>query len=96
MFEDSSRVADLFEDGQDESLGTAPRGSVAALKHQMAQDSEQRIFLPRGSAETRFAPPQYFYLASKSGVMPSWAIGLHHSAHFPPTCEHALGSTDRA
>ena len=34
----------------------------------------QRILLPWGSAETRFAPRQCYYLASKSGVVPSWAI----------------------
>lgn len=34
----------------------------------------QKIFLPWRSNEPRFAPRQYYYAASKSGVMPSWAI----------------------
>jgi hypothetical protein len=34
----------------------------------------QKVFLPRGSGESRFAPPQYYYLASRSGVIPNWAI----------------------
>ena len=81
MFEDNSRVAALWEDEHGESVASAPRDLVAAITHQAAQDSDRRIFLPRGSAETRFAPPQYYYLASKSGVMPSWAIPPHHCAH---------------
>jgi hypothetical protein len=34
-------------------------------------ESSHRIILPRRSGESRFAPPQYWYAASKSGVMPS-------------------------
>ena len=30
-----------------------------------------RTFLPRRSAEPRFAPRQYFYPASKTGVVPA-------------------------
>jgi len=77
MFEDNSRVGALCEDAQGDSIASGP-SDMAAMKH---HDCEQRIFLPRGSAETRFAPPQYYYLASKSGAMPSWAVAVHHSAH---------------
>jgi len=41
---------------------------------QMGDNTEQRIFLPQPSAQSRFAPPQYYYPASKSGAVPSWAI----------------------
>jgi hypothetical protein len=34
-------------------------------------ESGHRIILPRRSGESRLAPPQYWYAASKSGVMPS-------------------------
>jgi hypothetical protein len=30
-----------------------------------------RILLPRRPGESKFAPPQYYYSASRSGVMPS-------------------------
>jgi hypothetical protein len=29
-------------------------------------------YLPRRSGESRFAPAQYYYAASKTGVIPSW------------------------
>jgi hypothetical protein len=32
----------------------------------------QRIYLPRGSAQSRFEPRSYYYPASDSGVVPSW------------------------
>ena len=38
------------------------------------ESSGQKIFLPKRPSEPRFAPRQYYYVASKSGVMPSWAI----------------------
>jgi hypothetical protein len=34
----------------------------------------QKIFLPRGSGQSRFEPQPYYYLASQSGAMPSWVI----------------------
>jgi hypothetical protein len=36
--------------------------------------SSKRILLPRGSAQSRFAPPAYYYIASESGLTPSWVI----------------------
>jgi hypothetical protein len=36
-------------------------------------ESSHRIILPRRSGESRFAPRQYCYPASKSGVVPSFA-----------------------
>jgi hypothetical protein len=31
-------------------------------------------YLPRRSGESRFAPAQYYYEASKTGAVPSWRI----------------------
>jgi hypothetical protein len=35
-----------------------------------------RTFLPRRSGEPRFAPRQFFYQASKTGVVPSWRFAM--------------------
>jgi hypothetical protein len=37
-------------------------------------ESSHRIILPRRSGESRFAPRQYWYPASKSGVVPSLSL----------------------
>jgi hypothetical protein len=34
-----------------------------------------KILLPRRPSEFRFAPPQYYYPASRTGVMPCWGAG---------------------
>jgi hypothetical protein len=41
---------------------------------QMGDDTEQKIFLQQQSGQSRFAPPQYYYPASRSGAVPSWAV----------------------
>ena len=42
---------------------------------QMGDNAEQMVFLPQQSqSQSRLAPPQYYYLASKSGAVPSWAV----------------------
>jgi hypothetical protein len=33
--------------------------------------------LPRGSGEPLYAPPAYYYAASRSGVVPSWIVSAH-------------------
>jgi hypothetical protein len=38
------------------------------------ESSGHKIFLARRPNEPRFAPQQYYYAASKSGAVPSWAI----------------------
>jgi hypothetical protein len=58
-------------------FGVADSEGERAIANMMAQTEEsagQMIFLPSRSNEPRFAPQQYYYAASKSGVMPSWAI----------------------
>jgi hypothetical protein len=44
-----------------------------------AESTNQKILLPRQTGELRFSPQQYYYGASKSGVVPSWATsaGVH-------------------
>jgi hypothetical protein len=39
-----------------------------------AQDRPHKIFLPRRSGDSRFGPRQYYYPASRTGVVPSWAV----------------------
>ena len=47
---------------------------IANMMPQTEESTGQKIFLPSRSNEPRFAPQQYYYSASKSGVVPSWAI----------------------
>jgi len=48
--------------------------TIADLMPRTEESVGQKIFLPWRSNEPRFAPKQYYYGASKSGVMPSRAI----------------------
>jgi hypothetical protein len=48
--------------------------AIVDLMPRAEESVGQKIFLPWRSNEPRFAPRQYYYAASKSGVMPSWAI----------------------
>jgi hypothetical protein len=71
MFEETGRISKDPIEVWDENTGEAEAMDPGAP---INDTSPQKIFLPRGSAETRFAPRQYYYLASKSGVVPSWAV----------------------
>ncbi len=42
----------------------------------VAKPTGQKIFLPWRPNESRFAPQQYYYAASKSGVVPSRVISV--------------------
>jgi hypothetical protein len=58
-------------------FGLADSESAPALpstKPRTDESAGQKIFLPWRSNEPRFAPQQYYCAASKSGVVPSWAI----------------------
>jgi hypothetical protein len=73
MFEETSRLSQNIAEAWDaEECGNQNAASPASGP--AADASRQRIYLPRGSAETRFAPRQYYYLASEGGVVPRWAI----------------------
>ena len=51
-----------------QAQGQAGGSPVAAT---IAVETGHRIILPRRSGESRFAPRQYCYAASRSGVLPS-------------------------
>ena len=73
MFEETSRLSRNIAEAWDaEERGN--QNTAAPASGPTLEASRQRIYLPRGSAETRFAPRQYYYLASESGVVPRWAV----------------------
>ena len=64
------------------SVHAAPANAAEAVaSFAGAQETSRKEFLPRRSGESRFAPPQYFYPASKSGGLPVAA----NSSTLPPT-----------
>lgn len=65
MFDVSRSFPDQARDAPQQSR------NVAGL---MPPLSDQKIYLPRGSAQSRFEPPSYYYEASDSGVLPRWAV----------------------
>jgi len=46
------------------------------LIERLADAEGQRIYLPRGSAQSGYEPRSYYYPASDSGVVPSWVGDL--------------------
>ena len=69
---DVTQSTDHADDQVDDALGPEPiSGSVL---QQLADAEGQRNYLPRGSAQSRCQPASYYYLASDSGAVPSWAI----------------------
>jgi len=46
----------------------------AIMMPRTADSTIRKIFLPRRRGEPRFGPQQYYYAASKTGVVPSWAV----------------------
>jgi hypothetical protein len=48
--------------------------TIASIMPRTEESTCQKIFLPWRPNEPRFAPQQYCYAASKSGVVPSWVI----------------------
>jgi hypothetical protein len=53
-----------------ECHGTAGRRSTDVVR-KSAENGPCKILLPRRPGEPKFAPTQYYYPASRSGVMPS-------------------------
>jgi hypothetical protein len=51
----------------------APQNHAAALQQEIEPGTlaMQKEFLPHRSGESRLAPPQYVYSASRSGVVPA-------------------------
>jgi hypothetical protein len=48
--------------------------TIADIMPRTEENAGQKIFIPWRPNESRFAPQQYYYPASKSGVVPSWVI----------------------
>jgi len=61
-------MLEILTESGTEAHGQAAHSPVAA---KIAVEHSHRIILPRRSGESRFAPRQYCYAASKSGVVPS-------------------------
>jgi hypothetical protein len=66
--ENSSMNVGATTDGSNhrESTAAAISGTIGRTA-----DAPRKIVLPHRPGESRFAPPQYYYPASRSGVMPS-------------------------
>jgi hypothetical protein len=59
---------------EDQAEGRAQAGAGGNLLQRLADADGQRIYLPRGSAQSRCEPQSYYYLASDSGAVPSWVV----------------------
>jgi hypothetical protein len=55
-----------------ETDDNAAQPGGGTLLERLADVEGQRIYLPRGSAQSRFEPRSYYYPASDSGAVPSW------------------------
>jgi hypothetical protein len=65
MFDVSKRIPTNDTDDN----AAQPGGGT--LLEQLADAKGQRIYLPRGSAQSRFEPRSYYYSASDRGAVPS-------------------------
>lgn len=54
----------------DSKLAASENGRDACLESTFATALPQKIFLPKRPGEPPFAPQQYYYPASKSGIFP--------------------------
>jgi hypothetical protein len=52
-------------------FGPEQRGNADVAATTAANGHRKMILLPRRPGQSKFAPPQYYYPASRSGVMPS-------------------------
>ena len=62
---------------EDQAEGCAQAGAKPIggnLLQRLADAEGQRIYLPRGSGQSRCEPQSYYYLASDSGAVPSWVV----------------------
>jgi hypothetical protein len=74
MFDLSDQRYPGFAESPDDAYEGHCRIDIPRAAGQRADNANQKIFLPPGSSQSRFAPPSYYYLASKSGGTPSWVI----------------------
>ena len=54
-----------------DDLDLMAKPSPESTASQITNGGPCKILLPRRSGESRFGPPQYYYPASRTGVMPS-------------------------
>jgi len=80
MFEVSTQLYPAFAESTEEACENNRAFNIYHASPQMADGSNQKIFLPREPGQSRFAPPSYYYLASKTGATPSWVIDELHRA----------------
>lgn len=71
MFDVSHPLRANHPDGESAGHQQASARTIDNLMPRMTASGE-RIYLARGSAQSRFEPPCYYYEASKTGVVPSW------------------------
>lgn len=81
MFDMSDRLSRVFDESADDTNDNNPPLNIYRVAPRSGDGGNQKIFLPPGSGQSRFAPPSYYYLASKSGVTPSWVIDEMHRVH---------------
>jgi hypothetical protein len=67
-------VTQPSKQAEDQAEGRAQAGAGGNLLQRLADADGQRIYLPRGSAQSRCEPQSYYYLASDSGAVPSWVV----------------------
>ena len=67
-----------------EAQGQAGGSSLVAM---IPVDSGHRTILPRRPGESRFAPRQYCYAASKSGVVPSLPLTASGPSRRDESCD---------
>jgi hypothetical protein len=61
--------ASIVDANSPECRGPAGRRS-SDFARESADNGPRKILLPRRPGEPKFAPPQYYYPASRSGVVP--------------------------
>ena len=77
MFETSAPLAiDPAEGGKNRPV-SFEEPSMDGATRPTAIDEAQKVFLPRRAGESRSAPPQYYYAASRSGVVPGSPVHVH-------------------
>jgi hypothetical protein len=70
-----TQPTDQSSDQSDDQAKPAQAGQpIGGSLLERLSDAEARIYLPRGTAQSRCEPPSYYYLASDSGAVPSWAV----------------------
>jgi hypothetical protein len=70
MYEIQNAFAEPAEDGENVAIMPIQMPNIENAGSVTAGRERHKVFLPRRSGEYRFAPRQYYYPASRTGVMP--------------------------